>query len=193
MRISLNKKKFIFLSFLIILSIIFYNKFKLKTQISTKKIIESNNDETKMSNIIKDIKYSSKDIKGNEYIILAEEGEIDFNNSDIIYLTNVNATIKLIRNNQIIDIKSNFGKYNTVSFDTIFSKNVKINYLDNIIKGNYLDFSMNNNLLIISKNVTYSNSENILYADVIKMDTISKDIKIFMHNSKDKVLVQNIN
>ena len=107
MRISLNKKKFIFLSFLIILSIIFYNKFKLKTQISTKKIIESNNDETKMSNIIKDIKYSSKDIKGNEYIILAEEGEIDFNNSDIIYLTNVNATIKLIRNNQIIDIKSN--------------------------------------------------------------------------------------
>ena len=146
-----------------------------------------------MSNIIKDIKYSSKDIKGNEYIILAEEGEIDFNNSDIIYLTNVNATIKLIRNNQIIDIKSNFGKYNTVSFDTIFSKNVKINYLDNIIKGNYLDFSMNNNLLIISKNVTYSNSENILYADVIKMDTISKDIKIFMHNSKDKVLVQNIN
>ena len=193
MRISLNKKKFIFLSFLIILSIIFYNKFKLKTQISTKKIIELNNDETKMSNFIKDIKYSSKDIKGNEYIILAEEGEIDFNNSDIIYLTNVNATIKLIRNNQIIDIKSNFGKYNTVSFDTIFSKNVKINYLDNIIKGNYLDFSMNNNLLIISKNVTYSNSENILYADVIKMDTISKDIKIFMHNSKDKVLVQNIN
>ena len=170
MRISLNKKKFIFLSFLIILSIIFYNKFKLKTQISTKKIIESNNDETKMSNIIKDIKYSSKDIKGNEYIILAEEGEIDFNNSDIIYLTNVNATIKLIRNNQIIDIKSNFGKYNTVSFDTIFSKNVKINYLDNVIKGNYLDFSMNNNLLIISKNVTYSNSENILYADVINVE-----------------------
>ena len=52
---------------------------------------------------------------------------------------------------------------------------------------------MGNNLLIISKNVTYSNSENILYADVIKMNTISRDIKIFMHNSKDKVLVQNIN
>ena len=38
------------------------------------------------SNIIKDIKYSSKDLKGNEYIILAKQGEIDLNNNDIIFL-----------------------------------------------------------------------------------------------------------
>ena len=41
------------------------------------------------SNIIKEVIYSSKDSKGNEYIIKAVEGEIDYKNSDIIYLTNV--------------------------------------------------------------------------------------------------------
>ena len=35
------------------------------------------------SNIIKDINYTSRDLKGNEYILVAKEGEIDLNNSDI--------------------------------------------------------------------------------------------------------------
>jgi hypothetical protein len=37
-------------------------------------------------------------------------------------------------------ITSNYGKYNTINYDTIFSKNVKIDYVDNIITGDYLDF-----------------------------------------------------
>ena len=52
---------------------------------------------------------------------------------------------------------------------------------------------MVNNLLIVSKNVIYTNSENILFADVIKMNTTTKDINIIMHNSEDKVLVQSLN
>ena len=91
---------------------------------------------------LKELKYSSKDLKGNEYILLAKEGEIDLNNTDIIFLKNVTANIKMIKNNEIITIISNYGKYNTVNYDTIFSDNVKINYLDNQIIGDYLDFSI---------------------------------------------------
>ena len=145
------------------------------------------------SNIIKDIKYSSKDLKGNEYFINADEGEIDINNSDIIFLKNVTAYIDLVKKNEIITISSDFGKYNTVTYDTIFSKNVKVDYIDNKLTGNYLDFSMKNNLLIISKNVVYTNPSNILKADVIKLDTITKDTKIFMHNSDEKVEVKSKN
>tara|TARA_B100000963_G_C22573286_1_gene647140 strand:- start:41 stop:619 length:579 start_codon:yes stop_codon:yes gene_type:complete len=145
------------------------------------------------SNIIENIEYSSKDLKGNEYIILAEEGEIDLNNNDVIFLKDVTAYIKMIKNNETITIVSDFGKYNTINFDTIFSKNVNINYLDNKIIGDYLDFSMLKNLLIVSKNVVYTNPENILKADVIEVDTITKDTKIFMHNTKEKVNVESIN
>ena len=37
----------------------------------------------------------SKDKDGNEYLIKAAEGEIDFANANIIYLTDVNALVKL--------------------------------------------------------------------------------------------------
>ena len=63
------------------------------------------------SNIINDVNYSSKDSKGNEYIVQASVGEIDYNNTNIIYLTDVKAFI-ILENKETIKIVSNFGKYN---------------------------------------------------------------------------------
>ena len=167
-----------------------FEKEKVQEQINSQDEIENNENTGYNSNIIKDIKYSSKDLKGNEYIILAREGEIDLNNSDIIFLKDVTAYIKLVKNNETIKIVSNYGKYNTVNFNTIFSKKVQIDYIDNIITGDYLEFSMIKNQLTISKNVTYKGKENILKADVLELDTITKDTKIFMYESKKKVNVK---
>ena len=80
-------------------------------------------------------------------------------------------------------ISSDYGKYNTNNFDTIFSKNVIINYLENKIIGEYLDFSILRSSMIITKNVKYSNSKNTLFADVIEMDIKTKDTKIYMHEA----------
>ena len=170
-----------------------FEKEKVQEQKNSQNEIENNESTSYNSNIIKDIKYSSKDLKGNEYIILAKEGEIDLNNSDIIFLKDVSAYIKLVKNNETIKIVSNYGKYNTVNFNTIFSKKVQIDYVDNIITGDYLDFSMIKNQLTISKNVTYKGKENILKADVLELDTITKDTKIFMYDSKKKVNVKGKN
>ena len=52
---------------------------------------------------------------------------------------------------------------------------------------------MMNNLLIISKNVVYTNLDNILKADVVEVNTITKDTKIFMHNSNKKVEIESRN
>ena len=49
------------------------------------------------------------------------------------------------------------------------------------------------NLLIISKNIVYTNPENILKADVLELNTITKDTKIFMYNSQDKVKIESQN
>ena len=98
-----------------------YNKTNQK---NLTKVIEE--DAIYNSNIIKDLNYTSRDLKGNEYILVAKEGEIDFINSDIIFLTDVTAYIKLIQNSELIVITSDYGKYNTINYDTIFSKNVKI-------------------------------------------------------------------
>ena len=92
-----------------------------------------------------------------------------------------------------IKIKSDFGKYNVNNYDTIFSKNVIVDYLDNKITGEYLDFSMLKNLLMISKNVVYTNIENILYADIIEMNIKTKDIQISMYEKDKKVQIKSKN
>jgi len=187
---SLNYRVFIFIIILAVSFFFIYSNYFQKEKNNQNINLESEEEISTNSNIIKDIKYSSKDLKGNEYIILADEGEIDLDNSDIIFLKNVKAFINLIEKNETITVVSDFGKYNTINYDTIFSQNVKIQYQDNTITGDYLDFSMKKNLLIISKNVVYTNPNNILKADVVQLDTITKDTKIFMHNSKDKVNIE---
>jgi len=189
----LSFRRLIGLSLLLIIFFFIYSNYFKKKEINKINTSEIKEDNFTNSNIIKDIKYSSKDLKGNEYIILAKEGEIDLNNSDIIFLKDVKAYINLIEKNETITVSSAFGKYNTVNYDTIFSKNVKIKYIDNTITSDYLDFSMMKNILIISKNVVYTNLENILKADVIELDTITKDTKIFMYNSKEKVKIESLN
>jgi lipopolysaccharide export system protein LptA len=176
--------------FLFILVFIFL-KFSEKKEENKIEISESENSSYN-SNIIKKVNYISKDTKGNTYIIDAVEGEIDIDNSDIIYLTDVKATITL-KNSNNIKITSNFGKYNINNYDTIFSKNVIIKYLDNKITGEYLDFSLDRNSMIISRNAVYSNYENVLKADVIEMNIKTKDTKIFRYNNNEKVNIKSIN
>ena len=189
----LSLKGLTIISLSIILFFIIYLKFIKKDQTLVKEVPVINEENFVNSNIIKDIKYSSKDLKGNEYIIEANEGEIDISNSNIIYLKKVKAYIKLIKKNEMITISSDFGKYNTVTYDTIFSKNVEVDYMDNNLIGNYLDFSMMKNILIMSKNVVFTNPDNILIADVVELNTVTKDTKIFMHNSNEKVEVKSKN
>ena len=149
----------------------------------------TSDDETYKSNIMKNVSYSSKDAKGNEYTVNASQGEIDYNEQNIIYLTDVKAFIILTDSNNVT-ITSDYGKYNSNNLDTIFSENVVINYLENKITGEYLDFSMKRNSMIISRNVVYTNLENILKADVIEMDITTKDTKIFMFQDDKKVNIK---
>ena len=179
------------ISFLLIVILFIYLKFSKKTEIILQEP-ETQEEINYTSNIIKDVNYTTKDIEGNEYSITALEGEIDYNNSNILFLTKVEAFIKL-KNDEIITIQSDYGKYNSDNFDTIFSKNVIIEYLNNKINGGYLDFSLKRNSMIISKNVTYTNLNTALEADVIEINIKTKDTKIFMHEKEKKVIIKSKN
>ena len=144
------------------------------------------------ANIIQDVSYSAKDTKGNEYFLEAREGTIDQNQSNYIFLKSVKGVINL-KDYELIEISSNFGKYNINNYDTIFSKNVVISYLDNKIKGDYLDFSLDKKLMIISKDVTIKNNKNSLSADVIEVDIETKNLKIFMYEEDKKVNFKSLN
>ena len=186
----IGKIIFIILCFIVVLILINSKIFEKKDASLIKpQELES---EVYSSNKIKDVKYTTKDADGNEYIITATEGEIDYSNTNIIYLTNIKAKIKLI-DSEDISITSDYGKYNSGNFDTIFSKNVIINYLNNEITGEYLDFSLERNSLLMTKKVVYTNLENILKADAVEMNLKTKDTKIFMYENQKKVNIKSIN
>ncbi len=184
--------KFLFLIFTILVLLIYFyiknDSKKSEAENITPKVVE----EVYSSNIIENVNYNAKDNKGNEYIINSAKGEIDISNNDIIFLTDVVALIKL-KSSDNIKITSKFGKYNIKNYDTIFSKNVLVEYIDNNIKSEYLDFSLIRDTMIISKDVIYENLSNILKADVIEMNLTSKNIKIFMHSKNKKVNVKSLN
>ena len=172
-----------------------YKKNLLKTEkvdLIKKKSVEVIEEKIESSNIIQDVSYSAKDTKGNEYFLKAGEGTIDQNQSNYIFLKSVKGVINL-KDYELIEISSNFGKYNINNYDTIFSKNVVITYLDNKIKGDYLDFSLDKKLMIVSKDVTIKNNKNSLSADVIEVNIETKDLKIFMYEEDKKVNFKKMN
>ena len=191
----MRKKKigiFLFILFGFIIILILLNSKSFQSKDESELNPRETENEVYSSNKIKDVKYTTKDNDGNEYTVTASEGEIDYTNQSVIYLTKVEAFIKLV-NSDNITITSNYGKYNSENFDTIFSKNVKANYLDNKIAGEYLDFSLKRNSMLISKKVVYTNLDNILKADVIEINIQTKDTKIFMLENDKKVNIKSKN
>ena len=165
------KKKIVLVTSITILFfsllIYFYFKYYYEKNIVEKKetpvLMKTENLETVeenilSSNIIEEVSYSAKDVKGNEYLLNAIEGTIDQNDSNYIFLKYVKAVINL-KDYELIEISSDFGKYNINNYDTIFSKNVIITYLNNKITGDYLDFSWDKNLMIISREVILQNDK----------------------------------
>ena len=181
-------KIFFVVIFLLSIILLIYIKIQQKSNITV--VPDTTSNQNYNSNIMKDVKYTSKDSNGNKFIISASQAEIDLSNQNILFLTKINAVI-ILNNSDEITIVSEYGKYNSENFDTIFSKNVIMNYLDNKITSEYLDFSLDKNQMIISKNVIYTNLENRMIADVIEMNIKTKDTKIFMHEVKKKVNIKN--
>ena len=190
----MNRKKIIQILLLLLAILILIASFyfyKNNKEILNKKFDKINNntdltikDSTKT--IIEDINYYSKDSVGNEFQINALYGEAELQNTNIINMENVTAKIKLA-NSETIYIYSKYAKYNNVSYETNFTKNVKIHYVDHKIYGNNLKLFFLENLISIFDDVTYKHTDYEMKADRIEINTTTKEMKIFMDNNADKV------
>ena len=177
---------------IMIISLWFYLKYFTKNFEDVKEIqileaIDKSQNTT--STYIDDINYVSTDVRGNKYQITAKQAEIKIENPDVMFLTDVIAFV-FIKDKDTVKITSNFGKYNTINYDTIFSKNVIVIYPGHKITGEYLDFSFLTNLGIFTTNVIYTGEKTNLFADKIEMNLTTKDTKIFMNDTGKKVLIE---
>ncbi|MDA7583044.1 LPS export ABC transporter periplasmic protein LptC, partial [Candidatus Pelagibacter sp.] len=191
----MNKKiatQGLMIALIIFISVTFYLKyFKQNSKNLEKNKITTTlpANENTSSNYIDNINYTSLDSKGNKYQISAKQAEIDIDNENVMFLKDITAYI-FIKDADIIKITSDFGKYNSKNYDTIFSKNVLIMYPNHKITGEYLDFSFLNNLGTISTDVIYFGNKTRLLADRVEINITTKDTKIFMDDNNKKVLIE---
>jgi len=177
---------------IIIISLLFYTKYFTKNfkDIKETPVIEKiDENQNSTSTYINDINYVSTDTKGNKYQITAKQAEIKVENSDVMFLKDVVAFI-YIKDSDTVKITSNFGKYNSKNYDTIFSENVIVIYPGHKITGEYLDFSFLSTLGTFTENVFYTGEKTNLLADKIEMNLATKDTKIFMNDGGKKVLIE---
>ena len=191
----MKKKIFIQLflfSLFLFLSIFYYYKYFNNesqniieiTQDKDKDLLKKNNE----TNLITNLKYFSVDEKGNKYEITSEYGEISTDNPDIIMMKNVKAIIEIYNSDPII-ITSNFAKYNVKNYDTSFRENILVKHVDNILNGENLDLSFQDNLMSMYNNITYQNPDTKLIADKLEIDLTTKDSKIIMNNKQKKIKI----
>ena len=138
------------------------------------------------------IKYVSSDSEGNNYVITSKYGEFKEDEPGVIFMKNVVATINSNSLNPII-ISSDNAVYNSVNYHTNFYNNVLMRYEEHNITSNNLDLLFEKNLVTITNDVVYNNLNTKLIADKIEIDLITKNSKIFMNKSSDKVKVVSIN
>ena len=211
----MNKKSLIQISLIIILFFIsffflkiFYkpnisqNESNKKTQVTNLQNQSKFKKDEEKQNLIKDIKYNSNYSGGKNFEILADYGETSYEDPDLMFLTNVKGKI-IFQDKEDIFLTSKYADFNTRTFETTFIENVKVLRKDEVITGNnlYLVFELDENelkkdpkkeqnLIRMSQNVEYKKSGVNLKADIIEIDLITKNSKIYMYNEKQKVIVK---
>jgi len=147
--------------------------------------IEAGNDE---NNIIENLNYISVDALGNKYILNAKYGKRSFEDPDIIILNQVEGKIKMKKKSDI-EIKSDFAKYNSITFDTSFYDNVIGFFEDSKVSSDNLDFFFKDNKGIMYNNIRYLDRNTVANADEISFNLLNGDVKIKMFDKNKKIQI----
>ena len=173
----------------VILSTFFFNKIFLKKDVTTlenKEVLKSSE-----KNLIEGIQYFSKDLKGNTYLIEANNGIMDQNNQNIIYLNNVKAKINFDEK-KIVTISSERAIYNIDNFDTEFLDNVKLKYGNNKLTCDKILAKFSKNYAILTGNLIFKNLVTKLYADQMEVDFITRTTKTSMFDKNNKIKIKHL-
>ena len=107
-------------------------------------------------------------------------------NIEILNLTNVEGLIFLTNKPPII-INSKFATHNKENFNTKFFQNVTVNHDNLVVESDNLDLIYDKNLVDLYNIVKINFDNNILKADKIVFDMLTKDISINMYDDKEKI------
>ena len=187
------KKISIIFSFLILAIIAFFlfQNFILKKN-SGEKISSDDTNQTleNKNNLIKNLRYDVNFENNTKYNITADLSELIYEGSDEIVKMQKVKAVFIDKGGLPLIITSDDAVFNNTSYNTTFTNNVKIEYINNKMGSGRLLLDFENNIVIINNNIVYEGVQGMGEADNIKIDLITKDVQIFMNNSNNKVKIK---
>ena len=137
------------------------------------------------TNIFTNVEYKGFYNLTNPFSIKSDKARILKEEPDIIYMTNMKASI-LMKDGKTVIITSDKGRYNKQTYDSFFEENVKATDNETIILSENLDLIASKDIAIIYNDVTITNDEKgSLKADKIDYNFITEFYKVSMFNNKN--------
>ena len=170
---------------LVLLTYFYYpymNKDKLLKNQSTREDLEKATDDTR-STTFKNVTYEGLYDLDKPFLVKSEKAYILDGDPDVVYMTNMHVILYL-KNERIVNIISNKGKYNKVTNDCFFEENVKATDEKTIIFAENLDLLATENFVKIYNNVKLNDPTGFLQADKIDYDFETKYFKVSMFDDK---------
>jgi len=117
------------------------------------------------------------------FTVRSDKAHIQNEEPDLVYMNNMHVILYL-NDGRVVNITSDEGRYNKVSYDCFFEKNVLAEDGEIEIVAENLDLLATKNEVKVYNNVELKHPTGFLKADNINYDFETKDFKVSMFNDK---------
>ncbi len=160
---------------------------QMKTSLNKGKRMEATDGDE--NNTFKNVEYEGFYDLNNPFTVKATDAYFDSEEPDIVYMSNMHVTLHL-KDNRIVIITSDKGKYNKVTYDCYFVDNVKATDGETIILSKNLDLLASQDAATIYNEVYLTDERGSLRADKVDYDFNRKYYNISMFSINKKVEVK---
>ena len=185
-----KKLRIIQISLLMIgILMIFFTYYKSNTNSQQKILTKEVQDKVKKQlenksnkgDIFYNIEYSGLDLAGNRYILKSLEAYNNPQDQEIVMMKTVEA-IFYFKDNTILYVWSDNGKYNNRTLDMQFEGNLEAVYEETELFANNAEYSNSKSFLTITNNVKIQDIRGTMFADKLLFDIKKQTLNIASFN-----------
>ena len=164
----------------------FYYPYMQKVKFTDNQVVQkdgSNTLDIDQGTSFENVKYEGLYQINNTFSVMSEKAHILNKEPDVVYMTNMHVILYL-DNGRIVNILSNKGRYNKVTYDCFFEDDVRATDEETKIFSDNLDLLATEDSVKIYNNVIVNYPEASLRADKIDYDFVTKYFKVSMFDDK---------
>ncbi len=185
-----KKLKIFQLSLIIVGTLIIFFTYVDREKEKAENLISKENQEKIQKLILEDedkkdtfynIEYSGLDLAGNRYILKSKEAFSEKEKQEIVFMRFVEATF-YFKDNTVLKVWSDEGKYNNKTLDMSFNNNVKAFYEDSKLYSQKAEYSNSKSFLEVSEDVKVIDAKGTLLADKLLFDIKNQTLNIASFN-----------